>query len=255
VSRTDLYDAIGAGYAAGRRTEPRIAQRIWAALGDAETVLNVGAGTGSYEPPGRAVTAVEPSAVMRAQRPPGAAPCVAAYAEDLPFADGAFDAAMAVMTDHHWRDNAAGMRELRRVARRVVVFQFDNALAGRFWLVRDYVPEFLELAAGPSLTERTAPLGPRDTEVVEIPADCVDGFFHAHWRRPAAYLREDVRRVTSVWSQLGPAVEARAVARLERDLADGTWAARHGDLLGLAASDQGARLVITRSSARRSRAT
>jgi SAM-dependent methyltransferase len=245
VTQGDLYDSIGVGYAVGRRTEPRIAERIWAALGDAETVLNVGAGIGSYEPPDRSVTAVEPSAVMRAQRPPGAAPCVAAYAEDLPFADGAFDAAMAVLSDHHWRDNRAGLRELRRVARRVVLFQFDNALAGRFWLVRDYLPEFLDHAAGPTLTQRAALLGDdARLEVVEIPADCVDGFFHAHWRRPEAYLREDVRTVTSVWSQLGPRVEARAVAALARDLADGTWHARNADLLPRAASDQGARLVV-----------
>src|SRR5437763_15037160 len=134
MSSTPLYDTIGATYALTRRTEPRIAEQVWAALGDAETVLNVGAGTGSYEPPNRDVTAVEPSAVMRAQRPDGAAPCVGGYAEALPFADASFDAAMAIMTDHHWRDIPAGMRELRRVARRVVVFQFDNALAGRFWL-------------------------------------------------------------------------------------------------------------------------
>jgi SAM-dependent methyltransferase len=245
VTPGDLYDAIGVGYAVGRCTEPRIARRIWAALGDAETVLNVGAGTGSYEPPDRSVTAVEPSAVMRAQRPPGAAPCVAAYAEDLPFADGAFDAAMAVMTDHHWSDNAAGLRELRRVARRVVLFQFDNAEAERFWLVRDYVREFLAYADGPTLTQRAAVLGDdARLEVVEIPADCVDGFFHAHWRRPAAYLREDVRRVTSVWSQIGPEVEARAVAALARDLEDGTWHARNAELLTRASCDQGARLVI-----------
>jgi SAM-dependent methyltransferase len=245
VTGGDLYDAIGVGYATGRRTEPRIAQRIWAALGDAETVLNVGAGTGSYEPLDRDVTAVEPSAVMRAQRAPGAASCVAAYAEALPFADRSFDAAMAVMTDHHWRDNRAGLLELRRVARRVVLFQFDNAEAARFWLVRDYVPEFLSYATGPTLAERAALLGDDATmEVVEIPWDVVDGFFHAHWRRPEAYLRDDVRRVTSVWSQLGPEVEARAVGDLARDLQDGTWAARHGDLLERAASDQGARLVI-----------
>jgi hypothetical protein len=138
------------------------------------------------------------------------------------------------------------MAELRRVARRVVVFQFDNALADRFWLVHDYLPEFLDHAAGPVLDERVAPLGTTRTEVVEIPWDCVDGFFHAHWRRPEAYLREDVRRVTSVWAQLGPEVEARAVAALERDLADGTWAARHADLAGGPTSDQGARLVVTR---------
>jgi SAM-dependent methyltransferase len=245
VTQGDLYDSIGVGYAVGRCTEPRIAQRIWAALGDAETVVNVGAGTGSYEPPDRSVTAVEPSAVMRAQRPPGAPPCVAAYAEDLPFADGAFDAGMAVLSDHHWRDNRAGLRELRRVARRVVLFQFDNALAERFWLVRDYVREFLAYAAGPTLTQRAAVLGDdARLEVVEIPWDGVDGFFHAHWRRPEAYLREDVRRVTSVWSQVGPEVEARAVAALARDLEDGTWHARNAGLLTRASSDQGARLVV-----------
>lgn len=119
-----LYDTIGASYPATRRTEPRIAARIWAALGDARTVLNVGAGTGSYEPPGRDVTAVEPSAVMRAHRPASAAPCLAATADSLPFADQSFDAAMAVLSDHHWPDPIAGLREMRRVARRVVVFNF-----------------------------------------------------------------------------------------------------------------------------------
>ena len=120
-----LYDAIGGAYTATRRTEPRIAAQVWDALGDARTVLNVGAGTGSYEPPDRDVTAVEPSAVMRAQRPEGAAPCVAAAAESLPFEDQSFDAAMAVSTVHHWQDPIAGLREMRRVARRVVVFTYD----------------------------------------------------------------------------------------------------------------------------------
>src|SRR5204862_8271544 len=119
MSSEQLYDAIGATYTATRRTEPRIAARIWAALGDARTVLNVGAGTGSYEPPGRDLTAVEPSALMRAQRPEGSAPCVAATAESLPFDDQSFDAAMAVSTVHHWQDPIAGLRELRRVTRRV----------------------------------------------------------------------------------------------------------------------------------------
>src|ERR1700727_3652358 len=125
MSGAQLYDTIGAAYSVTRRTEPRIAAQVWAALGDARTVLNVGAGTGSYEPPGRDVTAVEPSAIMRAQRPAGAAPCVAAVAERLPFADRSFDAAMAVHSDHHWPDPIPGLREMRRVARRVVVFQFD----------------------------------------------------------------------------------------------------------------------------------
>src|SRR5438093_571512 len=149
MSSAQLYDTIGATYTVTRRTEPRIAARIWAALGDARTVLNVGAGTGSYEPFDRDVTAVEPSALMRAQRPPGAAPCVAAVAESLPFEDRSFDAAMAFSTVHHWQDPIAGLREMQRVARRVVVFTFDSSDAGwrrRFWLTRDYLPEVVEFS-------------------------------------------------------------------------------------------------------------
>src|SRR5205807_7375302 len=155
MSSGQLYDTIGATYTVTRRTEPRIGARVWAALGDARTVVNVGAGTGSYEPPGRDVIAVEPSAVMRAQRPAGAAPCVAAVAESLPFEDQSFDAAMAISTVHHWQDPIAGLREMRRVARRVVVFTFDTDEPGwqdRFWLTRDYLPEFADVLTGfPSL--------------------------------------------------------------------------------------------------------
>jgi SAM-dependent methyltransferase len=182
----NLYDIIGSGYPATRRTEPRIAARIWAALGDARTVLNVGAGTGSYEPPDRDLTAVEPSAVMRAQRPAGAAPCLAAAADSLPFSDQSFDAAMAVLSDHHWPDPVAGLREMRRVARRVVVFNFDAEHAGDFWLARDYLPDFVALAAGhPTMTQRAEAIGGM-LEPVPIPWDCADGFFHAYWRRPSS---------------------------------------------------------------------
>jgi SAM-dependent methyltransferase len=164
MSSAQLYDTIGATYTVTRRTEPRIAARVWAALGDARTVLNVGAGTGSYEPPGRDVTTVEPSALMRAQRLAGAAPCVAAAAESLPFEDQSFDAAMAFSTVHHWQDPIAGLREMRRVARRVVVFTFDASDTGwrrRFWLTRDYLPEAADLLVGrPSLIERPARSGP-----------------------------------------------------------------------------------------------
>src|SRR6202046_218348 len=160
-----LYDTIGGAYTATRRTDPRIAARFWAALGDARTVLNVGAGTGSYEPPGRDVTAVEPAAVMRAQRPAGAAPCVAGVAESLPFEDQTFDAAMAFSTIHHWQDPIAGLREMRRVARRVVVFTFNASDTGwrrRFWLTRDYLPEFADLLAGrPLVTEMARAIGAR----------------------------------------------------------------------------------------------
>jgi SAM-dependent methyltransferase len=248
MSSGQLYDTIGTTYAATRRTEPRIAAQVWSALGDARTVLNVGAGTGSYEPPDREVTAVEPSAVMRAQRPAGAAPCVAATAEGLPFEDQSFDAAMAFATVHHWRDPLAGLREMRRVARRVVVFTHDDPEAGwlrSFWLSRDYLPELAGLLVGrPSMAEQAAAIGAR-VEPVPIPWDCADGFFEAYWRQPEAYLDEGVRRGVSVWARVGPQAEQRAVHSLRDDLASGVWAERNRDLLALDQADLGLRLLIT----------
>jgi hypothetical protein len=245
LSGGQLFDTIGATYAATRPTDPRIAARIWAALGDARTVVNVGAGTGSYEPPGREVTAVEPSAVMRAQRSAGAAPCVPGVAERLPFADKSFDAAMAVSTDQHWPDPIAGYREMQRVARRVVTFHFDiRRLEDDFWLIRDYLPEHAQLSAGrPTLAERASSIGAR-LEVVPIPWDCCDGNFPSNWRRPEAYLDERVRRAVSVWHQAGPAAEERVVRDLHADLESGRWAERNHDLLDLAEIDLGGRLLI-----------
>ena len=247
MSSAQLYDTIGATYTVTRRTEPRIAEQLWAALGDARTVVNVGAGTGSYEPPDRDVTAVEPSSIMRAQRPAGAARCVAALAESLPFQDRSFDAAMAFATVHHWQDPIAGMREMRRVARRVVVFTHDSTDAGwlhRFWLTRDYLPEIADVVAGrPSLDEQARAIGAR-IEPVLIPWDCVDGFFEAYWRRPDAYLDEHVRRGMSLWPALGSGVEHRAVQHLRADLASGRWAERNRELLELDEMELGARLLI-----------
>lgn len=247
LSSAELYDSIGATYTVTRRTEPRIAATIWDALGDARSILNVGAGTGSYEPPDRDVLAVEPSAVMRSQRPAEAAPCVAAAAESLPFADQSFDAAMAVASVHHWQDPIAGLREMRRVARRVVVFTHDSSDAGwrlRFWLTRDYLPEVADLVAGrPSLAELARAIGAR-SEPVPIPWDCADGFFEAYWRRPEAYLDESVRRGVSVWARVGPDVELRAVRSLSDDLASGRWAERNRDLVDLDAAELGLRLLI-----------
>ena len=240
-SPTDPYAAHAGGYTATRRTDPRIAAAIWAALGDARTVLNVGAGAGSYEPDDREVVAVEPSAAMAA-RHPGAV--VRAYAEQLPFADGAFDAAMAVLSDHHWSDPVAGLREMARVARRVVVFQWDASFVDRVWLTRDYLPEFRALALPVSLAERAVAIG-ASMAPVPIPWDCVDGFFHAFWRRPEAYLEEAVRRGSSVWARVGPAVEARVVAELSRDLASGAWRARNAELPELGELDCGYRLLVT----------
>jgi SAM-dependent methyltransferase len=239
-----LYDTIGTTYAATRRTDPRIAAQIRAALGDAETVLNVGAGTGSYEPPDCRVFAVEPSAVMRSQRPPDAAPCLAATAERLPFAVQSFDAAMAVATVHHWQDPIVGLREMRRVARRVVVFTFDLTELSQFWLARDYLPELARLLAGhPSLAEQARAIGAL-VEPVLIPWNCTDGFLEAYWRRPEAYLDENVRRGISVWAKLGSDIEQRAVRTLRDDLASGRWTERNRDLVDLEEADLGLRLLV-----------
>lgn len=247
MASRQLYDTIGATYTATRCTEPRIAAQVWAALGDARTVVNVGAGTGSYEPLDRAVIAVEPAALMRAQRPLSAATCVAATAESLPFADQSFDAAMAFASIHHWHDPIGGLREMRRVARRVVVFTFDGSDAAwrrRFWLTRDYLPEVADLLVDwPPLTELACALGAR-IEPVPIPWNCADGFFEAYWRRPDSYLREDVRRGTSIWAKVGPEAEQRVVRRLRDDLASGQWAERNRDLVDLDAAELGLRLLI-----------
>src|SRR3954468_18945083 len=245
MPRTHLYDSIGTTYTLTRRTEPRIAAQVWAALGDAETVLNVGAGTGSYEPSDRDVTAVEPSAVMRAQRPAGAARCLAASAESLPFENHSFDAAMALATVHHWQDPVAGLRELKRVARRVVVFTCDTSDRSwrrRFWLTRDYLPEVAASPVGLA-TELARAIGAR-AEPVLVPWDCADGFFEAYWRRPEAYLDERVRRGISVWSKVGSEVEERAVSRLRDDLASGRWAECNPELLQLEAAELGLRLLV-----------
>jgi SAM-dependent methyltransferase len=244
VAAGEFYDTIGGSYTATRRTEPRIAARIWAALGTARTVLNVGAGTGSYEPPDRNLIAVEPSAVMRAQRPARAAPCITATAERLPFRDQSFDAAMAVLTDHHWPDPIAGLREMRRVARRVVVFNFDAAHIGEFWLTRDYLPEFTKLAAHhPTMAEYAEAIGAR-LEPVPIPWDCTDGFLHAFWRRPEQYLRPEVRRGISIFAAIGPSAEQRMTHALRADLDSSRWEDRNRDITGLAEADLGARLLI-----------
>ena len=246
LANGQLYDTIGTAYAVTRRTEPRIAERVWDALGDARTVLNVGAGTGSYEPPDRDVLAVEPSVLMRSQRLPDAAPCVAGSAEHLPFDDQSFDAAMAFSTIHHWQDPIAGLREMQRVARRVVVFTFDTSDADQFWLTRDYLPEAAASRACrvlASLPELARAIDAR-MEPVPIPWDCVDGFYEAYWRRPEAYLDENVRRGISVWAAVGHRAEARAVRDLRDDLASGRWADRNRDLVDLDAAELGARLLV-----------
>ena len=239
----ELYDRIGRSYTATRREDPRLRAALHAALGDARTVINVGAGTGAYEPRDREVTAIEPSAVMRAQRPPDAAPAIDARAEALPFADGAFDAAMAVLSDHHWADRAGGLRELRRVARRAVVFTWDPAYVDAFWLTRDYLPGFRRLQ-GMEIAEVAEHLGGARVEVVPLTADWEDGFLMAFWRRPEAYLDETVRAGISVFGLLSPTEVEDFVDRLAVDLSSGEWRRRNTDLLERDEIDLGFRLLI-----------
>jgi SAM-dependent methyltransferase len=246
VHVTAVYDAIGTTYARHRRSDPRVAAQLHAALGGARRVVNVGAGTGSYEPAYLAVVAVEPSDVMIAQRPAGAAPCVRAVGEGLPFADGAFDAAMAVITIHHWPDWRRGLAELCRVAPRVAVLTFDPAPHFLLWLVEEYVPEVLDLPASdaPPIAEVADALGTRRIETVPVPADCIDGFNWAFWRRPEAYLDPEVRACTSALAQLPQDLVASRMEQLRSDLEDGTWRRRHADLLELDSIDGGFRLVV-----------
>ena len=238
-----VYDTIGVDYARLRKPDPRIAGRIEAALGPAETVLNVGAGAGSYEPAGRRVTAVEPSIEMIRQRPVSAAEVVQASAEDLPFEDDSFDASMAVLTIHHWSDKAAGLKEMRRVTRGpIVILTFDPAFRG-FWLA-DYIPELVALdeAQMPRMSDYEAWLGPVDVSAVPIPHDCRDGFLCAYWRRPAAYLDPRIRAAMSSFWALGDVSEA--LGQLERDLDSGAGERRYGDLLARDELDCGYRLVV-----------
>jgi SAM-dependent methyltransferase len=228
-----------------RREDPHIAARIRAALSDARTVVNVGAGTGAYEPSDLAVTAVEPSEVMIAQRPRGSAPVVRACAEELPFADGSFDAAMAVLSDHHWRDHERGLAELRRVARRVVLFTWEPQTARDTWIVRDYFPCFEQLIPdGYRLATTIERLGGGREELVPVPHDCLDGFFHAYWRRPRAYLDARVREGISAFALMDERCVEDGLTRLAGDLDSGEWARRNAELLELEELDGGYRLVI-----------
>ncbi|MEA2417817.1 MAG: hypothetical protein QOE60_23 [Thermoleophilaceae bacterium] len=210
-------------------------------------MVNVGAGSGSYEPAGLDVVAVEPSAVMRAQRPAGAAPVVDARAESLPFADDSFDAAMTVLSDHHWDDHDRGLAEMRRVARgRVVIFTWEPRCLHDAWLVRDYLPGFARLVPPDyELEQILKVLGGGRIEPVPIPHDCRDGFLHAYWRRPRAYLDPAVRAGISVFRLLEPDEVADAIARLSADLDSGEWERRNGELLELDELDLGYRIVVT----------
>ncbi|MGH3860913.1 class I SAM-dependent methyltransferase [Actinokineospora sp.] len=240
------YDTIGATYSTTRRPDPHIAAQIHHALGNAATVVNVGAGTGSYEPP-RTVLAVEPSSVMIAQRPAGSAPALRACAESIPLADDSADAVMALLTVHHWTDLAAGVAELRRIAReRVVILTWDQTVTRAFWLLKEYLPEAIPLddARAVPIDHLATLLGNTRVETVPVPHDCTDGFGAAYWRRPEAYLDPVVRAGMSMLAQTGEAALRPGLARLADDIATGRWHENHADLLALDTLDAGYRLLI-----------
>jgi SAM-dependent methyltransferase len=245
--KAPAYDRMGVGYTAVRRPDPRLAAAIHAALGDARSVLNVGAGTGSYEPCDREVIAVEPSPVMIAQRPPDAAPAIQGAAEALPLADDAVDATMGVFTLHHWDDIERGLAEVLRVTRNRIAFvTLDLEVTAEMWLCRDYLPEIVEhdRRVFPTLVRLRALLSGLRVEPLPVPAGCADGFCVALWDRPEAHLDPDVRRASSIWHQLPDAVAKRGLERLRRDLESGAWDRRYGELRTQPELDVGLRLVV-----------
>jgi SAM-dependent methyltransferase len=248
VSRVSVapYDRLGRGYSRVRRPDPRIAAQIDATLGEARTVLNVGAGTGSYEPQGREVTAVEPSAEMIRQRSPGSAPVVQASAESLPFADASFDASLAVLTVHHWADLGAGLAEMRRVSReRIVIVTFDPEALVDLWIPRDYFPEMLALKrrSGATSGELAETLAGAAIEQIPVPRDCTDLFFAALWARPEKLFDEEVLKPMWVWQSISEEARQGGRERLRDDLESGAWERRYGHLRALPSLDVGLRLV------------
>lgn len=241
------YERLGVGYRAHRRPDGRIAARIRSALGNEGPILNVGAGTGSYEPDDLPIVAVEPSVVMLEQRSAGSAPVVRSVAEGLPFPDGCFAGGMAIFTVHHWSDPWAGLLELRRAVRGpVAVLTWDPSVFNEYWMVAEYVPASRALDTDvPGPAEMARMLGGGRIETVPVPADCRDGFYAAWWRRPEAYLDPEVRAAISGLARLAPEDVDPGVERLREDLADGTWHRRHRDLMVMEQFDAGYRLVVS----------
>lgn len=240
------YDSIGRSYSSTRREDPRIRAHVHDAIGTAATVVNVGAGTGSYEPADRLVVAVDPSPAMVRQRVNRSPLVVDAVAENLPLASGSFDVGLAILTIHHWHDVAGGLRELARVSRRQVVFFFEPLQAHDFWAL-DYFPEALDVpseAAAPGLDVIGATLAVREVRTVPVPRDCQDGFGAAYWARPEAYTDPLVQAGMSWLALLPDDVRARGTRRLRDDLASGEWERRYGHLRRHETYDGGYRIAV-----------
>ena len=243
-SHPNIYDAIGTDYPTQRVEDPRIAAMIRTALGHCQTVCNVGAGAGSYEPADLDVTAIEPSQKMIDQRI-NSFPVIQATAEALPLANDSFDASMAILTIHHWLDPVRGLLEMQRISQRQVIFTFDPEMIDSFWLVRDYFPEIIEFEK-----KRTVPISVLTDNLkvtsiqnVQIPWDCMDGFQAAYWRRPEYYLHRDIRQSISTFAQLPESLVERGIKKLSADLACGAWQKRYSDLLDCSEMDFGYRLI------------
>jgi SAM-dependent methyltransferase len=244
---TSIYDKIGAGYSVTRLPDPRIADRIIQALGDSESVVNVGAGAGSYEPRDRMVIAVEPSATMIRQRPVGSAPVIQGAAEGLPLVDGAVDSALAILTVHHWTDPARGFAEMRRVAQsRVVILTWDQDVWESFWLIREYLPfvRDLDRRRALAIADVVSALGGCQILSVPIPHDCIDGFHGAFWRRPEAYLDPQVRSGISTFAAMPRDECDEGLRRLAADIQSGVWKDRHLNLFDVDELDLGYRLIV-----------
>ncbi len=247
------YDAIGHGYSSTRREDPELRDRIHAALGDSRTVVNVGAGTGSYEPSDRHVVAIEPSDVMARQRPAGRVPALRGTAAPLPLRDHSVDAAMAVLTIHHWDDQReSGVRELRRVARGpVVIVTYDADVCSEMWLNRDYLPEAaaLDQATFPPIDELIGWLGGHvRVEPIMNSRNTPDWTLGSFWAHPERVLDAEARRATSAFARMDAVVLDRVVAEIARDIDNGVWDSRNGHLRALPEYDVGMRLLIAHPS-------
>jgi SAM-dependent methyltransferase len=247
LATSPVYDTIGRKYTAHRRPDPRWESVVSARMGDAGRVLNVGAGTGSYEPTGRDLVAIELSTVMLGQRPAGAAPAVRASASALPVRSGWADVVLAILTVHHWEDWAGGLAELCRVAPRRVVLGIDFERHAEFWLLQEYLPEVgaHTLRCKPSADVIADAIGATECVELPVPRDLQDGVLGAHWSRPQAYLDPTVRANNSGTALADPAGVAKGMAALEADLASGAWHERHADLLGRESIDLGYRLLVS----------
>jgi ubiquinone/menaquinone biosynthesis C-methylase UbiE len=242
------YDKYGQQYSGHRQTDPEIAKYIYSALGKAKTVINIGAGAGSYEPHDRYVIAVEPSATMRVQRLKNhRSPAVNAMAETLPFDDGSFDAATAFLTVHHWPDIAKGLKELRRVTRgQIIIMTYNKDALDVFWNT-DYFPEVVDIERQryPAMQWLCETLGGNcEIQDIPIPLNCIDGFQEAFYGRPEAFLSHHVRKAMSAWGFIPPSQQDVMISRFKNTLLSGEWDEKYGHLRNQPFFTGALRLVI-----------